>query len=290
MLLLFCVLAWGVPLAPARAISITWDYTCDSDGFFTSQRRAVLEAVASVFSNYEIDRPALAPTGGNQWSWNFNDPSGSGAVEILNPSVGAGELVIYVGAKDLGAGTLGLGGNVGWGASGSGTWIQSLQNTNTESAYQPFGGTLSLNTTVFWYDGLSSTVPAGQFDFFTIALHEVGHVLGVGLYDYVDAWDLWVNTGNNTFFGSRASEIYGSAVPLSSTWSHIQSGTTYEGLTPVMVPTISAGVRREWTAVEFGILEDLGYVAIPEPHLWVLVPFIAGWLFRTRRRQFPKTA
>lgn len=264
------VLIFGT-IHPASALSIIWDYTYDTNSFFTSERKAVLESVTSSFSNYEIDRAAIIPGGINTWNWQFSNPSGADTINIVDPTIGAGELRIFVGARNLGFNFLGFGGNVGYGGYGTTEWNNSITSTNTADAYKPFGGFITFDLTTNWYSGLENTVPFAQFDLYTVALHELGHVLGIGLYGAVNAWDANVNTGTNEYTGTIATGIYGGNIPLQGDWSHFTSGTEYDEDLFVMNPSISSGVRGAWTAPELGVLQDFGYIVVPEPSMTIAI-------------------
>lgn len=264
-------------LASSQAISITWDYTYDTNGFFTQDRREVMDRAASVFSNYIIDRDAIAPSGVNTWTWSFSDPSGSGTVSVIDPIVETGEIIIYLGSNYLSGSTLARGGNLGYSYAGYESWINLISSTNTADAYKPFGGAITFNLSTDWYTGEDiSGILGSEYDMYSVALHELGHVFGIGLYNYIDAWDADVDTSLDLFTGVIATSIYGSDIPLTADFAHIAPGTTYNGDTFIMVPAISSGIRREFTDPEFGILQDLGYVVVPEPRLLFL--FIAGIL------------
>ena len=49
--------------------------------------------------------------------------------------------------------------------------------TNT-TVFAPPDGDATWNTSFSWYTGVSATVPAGQFDMQSVALHELSHTLG----------------------------------------------------------------------------------------------------------------
>ena len=66
---------------PAQAIDVVFDYTYDSAGFFTSDKRVVLDQVAQVFSLNLLDTlTAITPSGGNAFTarlYNPQDPFGT---------------------------------------------------------------------------------------------------------------------------------------------------------------------------------------------------------------------
>jgi len=277
------LLALTPALHRADAISIIWDYTYDSTGFFTEQRKSVLQEVGNIFANYQIDSSAITPGSGKSWYWSFRNPTTNLNETVYNPTIAGGEIRIYLGARDLGS-PLGVGGGVSYGASGNQQWIDSLAAANTAEAYKPFAGRISFNSETLWYDGLSADVTEGFYDFYTVAAHEVGHVFGIGASN-VAAWLANINAANHTFIGGDATNLYGGPIPLTTDNAHFTYGTEYQGQEFIMDPDIPAGARKYWTAPELAALQDLGYVAVPEPSTIILLIIGLGGILLIQRRR-----
>lgn len=97
---------------PALAnIDIQFDYRYDSSGFFTganSSRQDLLNAAASVFeSRFQDNLTAISSP--NTFSASFYEPDNGKITSIPNFGVAADQIVIFVGAYNLG-GTLAVGG------------------------------------------------------------------------------------------------------------------------------------------------------------------------------------
>ncbi len=283
-LILFVIFATALFCTGASAIPVVFDYSYDTGGFFTPDRKNVVNLAASSFSGLAIDRGSIAPGGSDTWTWQFDNPTTGLTQSVVDPTIGAGELRVYLGARDLGGSTLGLGGSVGWSASGSSPWINTLQNTNTSSAYKPFAGSISLSSTTTWYSGIGETVTPGEFDLYSVIAHELGHVLGIGMYGYVDAWNANVNSSLHTFIGASATLAYGGAIPLETDHAHFTQGTTSGGNSLIMVPAITPGTRRHWTAPELAAFVDMGFLPIPEPASLLLLVW-AALLFKLWARK-----
>ncbi|MEO6053444.1 MAG: matrixin family metalloprotease [Chthoniobacterales bacterium] len=260
------------------AVSIIWDYTYDSSGFFTTERKAVLQAAGDTFSNYSIASQELKPGGGNSWSWQFTNPTTTANTTISNPTVLPGQLTIYVGARDLGASELGLGGNLGLNASGTQAWIEKLQSFNTADTFMPFNGVITINSTSNWYSGLPNEIPSNAYDLYSVAIHEIGHVFGIGT-STTKAWLANIDEVNHLYIGTEGVAAYGGSIPLLADNSHFAYDTAFDGSPLVMDPNIAMGVRASWSPVEFGVMRDLGYVTIPEPTTTALVIFSLSLLF-----------
>ncbi len=277
------VIALAASLTPASAITILWDYTYDTNGFFTQERREVLNLVSHELSHLMIDSPDLPyPTGaGAYWNWLYNDPSTGMSVSTPGDLIG-GSITIFLGARDLGSNTLGLGGPAGSEAAAANSWVQTYVSLNTDEAFKPFAGTISFTTSSSynWYSGLDADVPVGQFDFFSVALHELGHVLGIGTGR--NAWT--ANTEDGFFIGANAQAVYGGPVPLNSAGDHVN--TSIDGYSSIMNPTLGSGNRYYWGELETAMLLDLGYVAVPEAESYFLFGLgITALAFHSRRRR-----
>ncbi len=260
------VLLAVLPAGPCAALSIVWDYSYDASGFFAApERRSVLEEVSGFLEQrLDLNSSAIVPSGSNHWTWSATNPATGGALSIPDPSTVPGQLTIYVGARSLGGGQLGSGGSVGYSASGTGSWISLLDSTNTPAAYKPFAGTITFNSTSVWHFGTTDPVPSGENDFYSVAAHELGHVLGIGLTGSVEAWQARVDVGTSKYTGTIGTSIYGGQIPLIPDDSHFDYGTSYLGAEFLMDPNLTVGTRKNWTAPELGVLVDMGFVAIPE--------------------------
>src|SRR3954451_23653006 len=85
------------------AVAIRIDYTFDTTGFFNDPtRRAVLEqAAADLGAHLNTPLAAITPGGGNDWVETFIDPTTGQMRSVADPVVGANEVVVYVGGRDL---------------------------------------------------------------------------------------------------------------------------------------------------------------------------------------------
>jgi hypothetical protein len=86
------------------------------------------------------------------------------------------------------------------------------------------------------------------------AIHEIGHMLGIGS---AAAWDELVDGTN--FIGERTMEVFGGPVPLATDLSHFADETMIDGETPSMELGTEPGQRKYPTRLDLAVLEDLGY-------------------------------
>jgi hypothetical protein len=123
-------------------------------------------------------------------------------------------------------------------------------------------------------------------------LHEIGHGLGFNGWrdwttgalpaDYMSTYDQWVflEDGIPYFGGPSASAVYGGPVPLTAGnlmhygnqfplpgWDLVENIGLMNGVQN------RSGFRREISELDLAILQDLGYVIVPEPGTCAL-----GWL------------
>ncbi|MEZ6130516.1 MAG: GEVED domain-containing protein [Planctomycetaceae bacterium] len=255
-------------------LDIRIDYTYDTSGFFNVQaRRDVLEQVASVYESRITDTlDAIVPSGGNSWNAIINNPTTGAQTTVSNPTIPADTVVVYVGARNLSSG-LGIGGPGGFSSVGSPAFNTAVEtrgesgvipNGTNDTDFAPWGGTISFDNSVNW--NFSQDPPtSGQNDFYSVALHEMAHVLGYGT---AESFRRLTNTANR-FTGAASVAANGGTVPMHSDGSHWVSGTTstLPGTTTVqeaaMDPQITTGTRKHFTNLDWAALDDLGWDVSP---------------------------
>lgn len=281
---------------PAHAVDVVFDYSYDSSGFFTSEKRAVLDQVARLFSqNIDDTLNPIAPSGGNVFDVRLFDPQDplNNLVLIRDFSIPADTLRIFVGSRAFSSQTLGVGGpgfNV---ASGSQAFVANAQSRGEPGAllasptdFAPWGGSITFGSTVAWhFDSDVSSLESftGMFDFYTVAVHETAHVLGFGT---ADSWSARV-TGD-TFTGAATMLLNGGApVALQNDGSDAHFATSLSGVAngvpqvPLLAPVIRSGTRKYMTDLDWAALDDIGWevaslqatvpAPIPEPESWAMM-------------------
>ncbi|HEV8061049.1 MAG TPA: matrixin family metalloprotease [Gemmataceae bacterium] len=255
-------------------ITIDLDYRFDTSGFFNDPaRQAILQFAANTLASRLNDSlSAIDPTGQNTWDAQFPNPETSSEASLSNLVVPANTLVIFVGARDLpSGGELGEGGPGGFSADGSQDWLNTVAARGQAGAlgpaaqqtdFGPWGGAVTLDTTTNWYFGQD---PAGlqsnQFDFLSVAEHEIGHTLGFGTASS------WTNLVSSAMFTGTASQAqYGANVPTDASGSaaaHWADNTTDRGTAGLprccMDPILPEGTRAVYTPLDFAGLQDLGW-------------------------------
>lgn len=217
----------------ARALTIQIDYTYDTSNFFNTQvKRDAIEAVAKFYGDLIQDnllRIDQAQNPGNSWIATATHPATGGALSIPALVVPANTIIVYVGARDLGGNTAGFAGPGGFsGSATSGTWFPLLRGRGSAGAssgtaslntdFSPWGGSISFDIDSPW--NFSQTQNVSGTDFISIALHEMGHVLGIGTSNS------WTNKVASTVFtGSASTRSYGVNPPMQSGGFHFSDST-----------------------------------------------------------------
>jgi hypothetical protein len=269
-------LAVAVPWSAHAAIDIQFDYTYDG-GFFTganASRQAALEMAASTIESRLVGESfaSLTPAGQNTWALSFDNPGNAGTTVTLNNlAIAANTLKIYVGGSNLGAsGPLGNA-NFGLNYSGLSNWLNTFEARDTTTNYEPLGGGITFNSASNWHFGTdASGLQLSQYDFYTVATHEIFHILGFGQSDAYDA-----DVSGNQHVGSHVQAAAGGAVTLNTAngdAGHWAQGTTYQGQASIMVPALAKGARRYATELDYAVLRDIGYnlTTVPEPSTWAM--------------------
>ncbi|NNE50974.1 MAG: DUF4214 domain-containing protein [Sulfitobacter sp.] len=235
------------------SFNIVFDYRFDSSGFFTDPaRRAVLEAAAAEWEAVIGDEFADVPVG---VQFDVLNPSNLTTNETVTLTDAIDDLIIFVGAKTLSGSTLGMAGPTGYSAQGD--FFQSRVSDDFRSQgpvtdFEPWAGSMTFNSSTNWNFDLAGPV-AGQDDFLSVAVHEIGHILGIG----TSAAFSGLISGDD-FLGVNATVLNGgTSVPLHSDDSHVEEG--FAGDTVALDPSITVGERKLLSEFDKAILADIGY-------------------------------
>ena len=276
------------------------------------QARAALESAASFFTSILNDTfsPIVVPPPlhSSQFStvvsWEFkmrfDDPSSNDFIELTNPTVASDQYLIFAGARNWSGITAGVGGPGGksWGnhVAGDGRLTQAENNQATQttnnffnavttrgepSGFSNWGGTISFdNSNRAWHFN-HTTPPSGNVsDFYSVAIHELGHALGFGSQgddQTVTPWEALVS--GSSFRGDNARAQNGGApVPLHlldlAHWATGASSVVYGSTTPqeaAMDPDLQNGSRKRFTTLDAAAMKDIGWEVIP-----LAVPLLYG--------------
>lgn len=233
-----------------RPFNIQFDYRFDTNGWFTADRRAVLEAAAAIWEKIILDDFVDTPIGTQLW--NVRNPQTGLTVDWTSDLL-IDDLLIFVGARDLGASTLALGGSSGY---------LTGDSRYEGNDFEPQSGTIAFNSIMNWFADPTPTtdndVPFDKYDLLSTAIHEIGHILGFNRW--TNAYSRWIV--NDTFTGPNA-QLYngGRPIPLAvGSTSHIRDDYAYNGSgETAMDPTSMAGDRVRPTVLDLAILDDIGY-------------------------------
>jgi hypothetical protein len=163
------------------------------------------------------------------------------------------------------------------------------------SDFEPWLGTIYFNTSAdFFFDTTPETadVPAGKTDFFSIALHEIGHVLGVG----TSAAFRNQIRGQN-FEGINSRNLNNNQpISLSPDLGHIADNFTLNNISDFLMDATYSGGRTLPTSLDLALLTDIGYQVLSKDEGWNLItpvptltPPLDTPLFRFQNTSVPGT-
>lgn len=235
------------------AFRIVFDYRFDSSGFYTPDVRVALESAAAIWQNIILDE--------------FDDIAAGHHFEISNPETGEDvalelenpidDLLIFVGSRDsLDGNTLAMGGY----QSGSGASIFTKRTHFSD--FEPYIGHIYFDRSENWFfDQTLDTdddIPQDSNDFISVALHEIGHVLGIGTAPISD--QLTDGGSHSGFNVQRLAENYSDydTIPVEQDGSHFEDGLLDN--TTLMDPSTTVGVRTVPSALDRAWLADIGYL------------------------------
>ncbi len=210
-------------LASDVTLNIQFDYSYDSNDFFADHyRRQILEFAADEFEQALTTRLAeiSSPTSGNSWGARIVHPGSGENVTIPNLEVPQDTIIVYAGGRPLDGNTRGFGGG-GFSSYGSSQWGELVTQRGTDFN-AVWGGHITFdNDDTNWYFGQSERgLASDQTDFFSVAVHELGHVFGL---------------------------------------DHLKEGVMSDGREAAMDPSIVAGTRKRFTSLDWAFMEERGW-------------------------------
>jgi hypothetical protein len=267
-----------MPAAQAIKIELRYDY--DTAGFFTThpEAKVALRKVADYYEDLFHDS-LLAINGatfgaGNTWQADFFHPGTGAYIGIPNLVVPADTLIVFAGGRNLG-GAAGQGGPGGFSqlTGFSQVWINTVVGrgqagalTNPRTDFGPWGGSISFNTTQAW--SFSTTTPEDELvPFIGIALHEIGHLLGIGTSQ---SWNAKIIGG--TFTGTHAVQSHGGPVPIDPGGGHWRDDgqcTFPDGYDPAEPDNVLSKAFGS-----FGTPHGLAQIALMDPSSCSVGPFL----------------
>ena len=264
-----------------------------------AQAKAALEAAASFYSTILTDTfSAIQPPpdfqssfGGSAtfiWNMAFQNPSdATKSISLTNPVVAANEYRIYAGARSIAGSTIGIGGysssTPGYsisGVFGPGEYDAQIQKKNDfttavttrgqSSGFATWGGFITFDrdmATPWHYDHTTSPT-IGKNDFYSVAIHELGHALGLGVSD---EWEAYASQPTPIFTGPSATSLYGGNPPLDPGRGHWAENTMSKILgtetvqEAAMDPNLTVGTRKRLTKLDAAGLTDVGWTVEAPP-------------------------
>ena len=268
-------------------LDIIFNYDFDTEGFFSGEegelRRETLEEAASFYENFITDNLLeIAPSVSDFWTAYFLHPATGELESVFNPNIPEDTIIIYAGGRDF-VGALGRGGPGNYTVNGTPNFEDiitargqtgALASTPTDVSL--WGGALTFDTNIVidsisydWHNSFDTEgLDFDEIDFFSITLHELGHILGIGT---LPAWENQIS-GNN-FIGAKTLEIYrketdsdASYVPLHADEYHSHWSTDFTSFdvtgtrrSPVMRARGEFGTRSTLTNIDYAALKDIGW-------------------------------
>ncbi|MFK8184076.1 MAG: FG-GAP-like repeat-containing protein [Phormidesmis sp.] len=227
--------------------NIEFDYRFDTNNWFDSEKRAVLEKAADIWEDIILDEFENIAVG---TTVHATDPNGNGLTSFELESE-IDDIRVFAFAQDLSS-------NRSLAEAGATTY-QGDRNTST--VFQPWLGEIVFNDRESWYiNPDTSTTPNianFQADMLSVAVHELGHILGIS--SGIDAFSALIQDGKFTGEASTALNN-GEAIPLDSRGSHIEDDFEIAGLGENSLdPNIAKGTRKLLTLLDVALLDDIGY-------------------------------
>ncbi|MFM2217270.1 MAG: hypothetical protein RL240_1588 [Planctomycetota bacterium] len=253
----------------ASSLKFRFDYSLDTQGFFTDpSRRALFQTVAdSLSSKFSDSLSAIVPQSGDSWDAKFKSPATGLNTTRTNLSLAANEFLVFVGARDLDGFEGGLADRGGYSVQSTRPSFVTTVQTRGQSGVlaspatdvAPWGGSIAFDSSQNWYFGSDpANLQPNQLDFVTVASHELMHVMGFGT---TSVWDSKIS--NSRFVAPNTTAVFGNSIPLADA-DHFANNLKVDGRKPTMTQIINPGERLLPGRLDLAGLQDIGWQLIPQ--------------------------
>ncbi len=259
------------------SFDIEFDYRFDESNFFTPERRAILEQAGDIWSSYIQDDFATIPAG-ETFSLTINNTPQE---IILDEPID--DLLIFASYTNLSS-------NENFLARGTFSANFTVGSDRQERIegddFEPWLGKIEFNQAAgdnFFFDDTPRTdddIPFDQQDFLSLSLHEIGHILGIGVSEA-----FFDQVTNEQFTGSQSQNLNdGNPIPLDATTTHIEEGFSLDPHDDALLDEVfTFGNRNLPTELDLAILADIGYeiFAYDQTPVYRFFQFASGFHFYT---------
>ncbi len=245
--------------APVDGVSIVFDYRFDTDGFFDDPaRRTTLELAAAAWGRILADDFETVPAGTSLLTRDPQRPADPGMNLTIDEDID--DLYVFVGCSMVDGGIAQSNNTAALGTVSDPALQARLIERYQGADFEPWTGWISFDCDEPWFfDDTPETeddIPPAMNDFYSTAMHEMGHVLGFGT---ADAFEVLVDDAAMTYTGAAAVAAYGGPVPLSASLAHWDSSLRSDGRPTLMDPSRTVGTRTPPTTLDKSAFTDFGY-------------------------------
>jgi hypothetical protein len=244
----------------SQGFKIILDYRYDTTQSMTRDKRLVLRTAAASWEQFIASDFAPVPAGTYISARDLENMDAGGSNFTVTYPID--DLVIFLGMASIynaSGDTLGEATSSKTTLGMTADLAAVLNGRYNGNPFQPWVATVAFDKdNALFVDATMDTsddIPSDQNDFYSVAMHEFGHVLGMGSSLAYQA--LVVDA---TFTGAHAVAVYGAPVPLASDSIHVLNTVIVDGRQVVMARYDVAGTRSLITRLDLAMLEDLGYI------------------------------
>ena len=226
----------GLLITHTSALEIELRYDLDTEGFFDQPgAKEAMQVAADYYADLIVDKlEAIDPLNfepGTQFNWGptYLEPNLGGAQVTIpvgtNFVIPEDTIIVFPAGRSLTTAAQGGPGGIQFMTPSNTAWFNQLINRGEPGAvtlvgnsfssnptdFAPWGGSLFFNSDETWNFSTTDATAASGIDFLSVALHELGHVLGFGIPLPTTSWLTHLQSGN--FTGTLATSSNNNSQP-----------------------------------------------------------------------------